>query len=240
MTASSLNLNTNTLTIRHGSIAMAARILIPAWFSIVSSAWAGFSTNNQLSYTWNNSSSTYNWASGLTVPNNQWTFVALVVTAGNATLYMQPLGGAMQTATNAVANTANAFSGTTYIGEDFAGGRLFDGTIDDVRIYTSSLSAASIASVAAVTPTVATAAAASPSPITATTTAFSVLGADASGAANLTYTWAATSLPADAYAHLSVNGSNAAQNSVATFSAGALTQSLQRSLTAAASSRQAA
>ena len=81
------------------------------------------------------------------------------------------------------------------------------------------LTAANIASLAAVTPTVATAAAASPSTVTGTTTALSVLGSDASGAANLTYTWAATSVPAGATAPtFSANGSNAAKNTVTTLS----------------------
>jgi RHS repeat-associated protein len=70
-------------------------------------------------------------------------------------------------------------------------------------------------------PTVATAASAAPSPANGPTTVLSVLGADfAWGAGNLTYTWAATSLPAGASApSFSVNGSNAAQNTTATFSA---------------------
>ncbi len=67
-------------------------------------------------------------------------------------------------------------------------------------------------------PTVATPAAASPSPVTGTTTALSVLGADDAGEANLTYSWAATTLPAGAAAPTySVNGTNASKNTTATF-----------------------
>ena len=65
-------------------------------------------------------------------------------------------------------------------------------------------------------PTVATPAAATPSPVTGTTTALSVLGADDGGQANLTYTWAATGTP-PAPVSFSINGSNAAQNTTATF-----------------------
>jgi Glycosyl hydrolases family 28/Bacterial Ig-like domain (group 2) len=73
------------------------------------------------------------------------------------------------------------------------------------------------------TPTVATPAAASPSPVPGTTTNLSVLGADDGGESNLIYTWAATIIPAGATTpNFSINGTNAAKNSVATFtSAGA-------------------
>ena len=65
-------------------------------------------------------------------------------------------------------------------------------------------------------PTIATAAAASPSPVTGTTTALSVLGADDGGEANLTYTWATTGTPPAAVS-FSANGTNAAKNTTATF-----------------------
>ncbi|MGO9115563.1 MAG: carbohydrate-binding protein [Thermoguttaceae bacterium] len=65
-------------------------------------------------------------------------------------------------------------------------------------------------------PTVATPAAASPSSATGTTANLSVLGADAGGEANLTYTWATIGTP-PAPVVFSSNGSNAAKNTVATF-----------------------
>ncbi|MDP1918088.1 MAG: choice-of-anchor V domain-containing protein [Myxococcales bacterium] len=63
-------------------------------------------------------------------------------------------------------------------------------------------------------PTVATAAAASGSPVTTTSTTLTVLGADDGGEAALRYTWAA-----GAGVSFSVNGSNAAKRTVATFTA---------------------
>jgi aryl-phospho-beta-D-glucosidase BglC (GH1 family) len=66
-------------------------------------------------------------------------------------------------------------------------------------------------------PTVATPAAASPTPVTGQTVNLSVAGADDGGAANLTYTWATTGTP-PAPVSFSVNGTNAASNTVATFS----------------------
>ena len=66
-------------------------------------------------------------------------------------------------------------------------------------------------------PSVATGASASPSPVTGTTTALSVLGADDGGEPSLTYTWTATGNP-PAVVSFSRNGNNAAKNTVATFS----------------------
>ena len=65
-------------------------------------------------------------------------------------------------------------------------------------------------------PTVATPASASPNPVTATSTSLSVLGADDAGEAGLTYTWSAAG---PATPMFSANGTNAARNTTATFSA---------------------
>ena len=65
-------------------------------------------------------------------------------------------------------------------------------------------------------PVVATPAAATPSPVTGTTTALSVLGADDGGESNLTYTWQTTGSP-PASVGFSANGTNAAKNTTATF-----------------------
>ena len=65
-------------------------------------------------------------------------------------------------------------------------------------------------------PTVATAPSASPNPATGTTTSLSVLGDDDGGEAALTYTWATTGTP-PAGVSFSANSSNAAKNTVATF-----------------------
>jgi hypothetical protein len=65
-------------------------------------------------------------------------------------------------------------------------------------------------------PTVATPAAASPSTVTGTTTNLSVLGADDGGEANLTYSWTSTG---PATVNFSINGTNAAKDTTATFTA---------------------
>ncbi len=67
-------------------------------------------------------------------------------------------------------------------------------------------------------PTIVTAASATPSPVTGTTTSLSVLASDEHGAAGLIYTWSTTSKPSGAAAPtFSINGTNAAQNTTATF-----------------------
>ncbi len=80
-------------------------------------------------------------------------------------------------------------------------------TIEGIEILTSTPNSA---------PSIATAAAASPNPVTGTTAALSVLGADDGGEANLTYTWATTGTPPAAVT-FSANGTNAAKTTTATF-----------------------
>jgi len=65
-------------------------------------------------------------------------------------------------------------------------------------------------------PTIATAASASPNPVTGTTTALSVLGADALGESSLTYAWSTTGTPPAAVTY-SDNGTNSAKNTTVTF-----------------------
>ena len=85
-------------------------------------------------------------------------------------------------------------------------------------LATATFSNVSATGTVAQPPTVATPAAASPSPVTGTTTNLSVLGADGLGAADLTYTWAATTLPAGAAPPtFSANGTTAAASTTATF-----------------------
>jgi hypothetical protein len=67
-------------------------------------------------------------------------------------------------------------------------------------------------------PTVVTSASASPNPVTSTITTLSVLGGDQDGEASLTYTWTTIGSPPAAVG-FSINGTNAAKSTVATFTA---------------------
>ena len=221
-TIPALNLNTNTVTItgwvkRSGSQS--------AWTGLVfcragtTTCGLHFGTANELRYTWNGGSSTYNWNSGLTVADGQWTFVALVVTPANATIYMQPQGGSMLSATNSVANTAAAFDGVTTFGQDPNGGtRYFNGSMDEVRLYNTALDGPTIAGLAVAVPAVATAAGTASVPSSSLTTSLSALGASSIyPESGLTYTWTATSIPAGATAPVfSAGGTNAAKSATVT------------------------
>jgi hypothetical protein len=66
-------------------------------------------------------------------------------------------------------------------------------------------------------PTVATVATATPNPVTGTTSALAVLGTDDAGESALIYTWAATTVPTGGTVTFSVNGTNAAKATTATF-----------------------
>ena len=125
-----------------------------------------------------------------------------------------------------------AMGSTVYIGlEADSNWNTYANLIDnDPPDSTPSINTATFSNVVVTTstsqsPTVATAASASPSPVTGTTTNLSVLGADATGQANLYYTWTATSVPSGAaQPTFSANGADAAQNTTATFyKAGAYT-----------------
>jgi hypothetical protein len=218
-----MNLNTNTLTItgwvkRNGTQNANAGVVFCRAGTTASGLF--FGNANELRYNWNNASATYNFNSGLVPPSGQWTFVALVVTPTNGTLYLQPQGGSMQSATNTAANVADAFDGVTTFGQDTSSStRCFNGALDEVRIYNTALNATQIAALAAASPTVATAAAAAPGTVAGASTALSVLGAsNVFAESTLTYTWAATTLPAGASAPTySANGTNAAKSATATF-----------------------
>jgi len=98
---------------------------------------------DELRYHWNGTASSYNWDSGLIVPDRRWVFVALVVEPRQATIYLHD-GVALLSAVNAVAHDPEEFDGEIRFGEDPAGGRLFAGALDDVRIYDHALDAAEI------------------------------------------------------------------------------------------------
>ena len=73
-------------------------------------------------------------------------------------------------------------------------------------------------------PTVAQPASANPNPVTGTSTALGVLGADDGGEANLVYTWSVVSGPSGAAPIFANNGDNASKNDTVTFNrAGAYT-----------------
>jgi alpha-L-arabinofuranosidase len=217
VTVPALNLNSNTVTMsgwvkRNGAQSDYTGIV---FYRNGSGTASGISmrSSGQLAYHWNDSSSSWSWSSGLTVPDGVWTFVALVITPSNATMYMQPAGAAMQSAVNTASNAAQSFSGVAYIGQDPLGGRFFNGSLDDFRIIGRALSAAEIRQF--IYPTIITAANAGS--VTSTSALLSILGADATGGeSSLKYTWSVIGTP-PAPVVFSANGTNSAKATTATF-----------------------
>jgi hypothetical protein len=138
-----LGLSSNTVTLSAWVKRNGAQ---PSWAGLIfdrgnSASGLGFGTSHELRYHWNNTSGSYSFNSALTVPDNTWTFCAVVIEPTKATLYMRPLGGLMQTAVKTLAHSAHTFSASTYLGQDSQGGRFFKGTLDEVRIHSRALSA---------------------------------------------------------------------------------------------------
>ena len=144
ITIPALNLNTNTVTIS----AWIYPIGTPgSYCGLVfcrpgsDAAGLNFTSGGQLGYTWNqNNSDTWSWSSGLIPPQQAWSFVALVISPQNAVIYLCNTNG-VESATNAVASTVEAFDTTTLIGADGDnGGRVFNGIMDEVAVFGTSLS----------------------------------------------------------------------------------------------------
>lgn len=89
-------------------------------------------SNHELRYHWNDNG----WAfdSNLSVPDNTWTHVALVITPNNATMYMNGIP-----ATHNSAQAVEAFDTPLKLGLD-NGNRYFKGQIEEVTVWNAALS----------------------------------------------------------------------------------------------------
>ena len=168
LTVPPLNLNINTVTFLMW-IYPNSDIILPSTGLLMNrngtdAAGIGFGLNVQtddegrsmaeLGYTWNTiSSATYNWHSGLYPIGATWNFVACVITPSNTTMYLYYISSGasglttnLLKAVNNATNASEAFSGgTTWIGGDnWSNGRTFDGSIDEVAVFTNFLSEARI------------------------------------------------------------------------------------------------
>jgi hypothetical protein len=214
-----LNLDSNTVTLSgwidaNGSQTTGAGLI----FNRTSDTANGLSIgpDNRLSYSWGTSASTSEFNSNLTVPEGQWTFVAVVITPQNATLYMQPEGGEITSATSDLTNPVEPFSSATQIGADSLSGKFFKGAMDEVRVYNTALTGPEILTIADLAPTIVSPATSTPSATVAIQTALTVQAASQAGAANLTYTWSVVSAPADSVVTFSTNGNPNAYSTTAT------------------------
>jgi autotransporter-associated beta strand protein len=148
-----LNLNTNTVTlaawINPGAPPPNAGII----FSRSGSTIAGLNYtanvdgngNRTLGYTWNNDPGTFSWDSAIAPPPGIWSYVALVVTPTNASIFVLNANGLLS-ASHPFTHVVQSFSGPTLIGEDglAAGNRQFDGNMYGAAIYSNALSQAQL------------------------------------------------------------------------------------------------
>lgn len=129
VSAPALNIKSNTVTYeawikRSGAQNDIAGII----FNRGTSAYGlNIRSNGQLMYHWKDSF--WDWNSGLTVPDDKWVHVAMVITPTSATIYMNN-----QSATNIGSHAAESFAEATKIGYDQQS-RYFKGLIDEVRIW---------------------------------------------------------------------------------------------------------
>jgi hypothetical protein len=163
VTVPPLNLNTNTATFTMWINPSAPQIVFNQLFKYQNTAGtdaAGFGFGGNinatsmanLGYTWNsNSAATYNWNSGLFPLQDQWSFVALVITPSNAAIYLyyiDPITSQpdLFSAVNDVTNGPEQFNFEALIGADpyNSAGRTFSGSIDEVAVFNKSLSSAEL------------------------------------------------------------------------------------------------
>lgn len=116
-----------------------------SWSGIVfcragaTTAGVHFGTAQELRYTWNDGANTYNWNSGLTIPNDQWTFFALTIEPTRAIMY-RGTNGILRAATNNITHAAQTFPGTTYFGLDpNSSTRRLNGFLDEVALFNRTL-----------------------------------------------------------------------------------------------------
>jgi len=102
---------------------------------------------NDLGYNWDaNNGSAWGYDSQIALPQNQWSFVAMVITNQTATFWLLNTNG-FYAATNALANIAEPFNGGwTWIGGDpnYDASRSFPGSIDEVSVFNYSMTPAQI------------------------------------------------------------------------------------------------
>ncbi len=111
-------------------------------------------SNNELGYIWDDNPSSYYWSSGLVVPINRWSMVAITVTGNSATAYLCNSAG-ISSAVNTLAHST--VSGLKfYIGieplklDTFntpAANRIFKGKIATSMVYSAALNTENITSI---------------------------------------------------------------------------------------------
>jgi hypothetical protein len=150
VTTPPLNLNTNTVTIGmwiypDGVQPSSVGLFVNRNSGTV--AGLGYYDSDRLGYKWNNDAqSTWSFNSGLLIPTNVWSYVAVSVTPTNAVLYLYNTNG-LQFTNNVVAHTNMTWGGSQAnirIGCDNTVARTFNGKIDEVAVFNRALTTAEI------------------------------------------------------------------------------------------------
>lgn len=102
----------------------------------------GFSTSDQLSYSWNNASNTWGWNTGLVPPNGAWCMCAVTVNSTEAVMYLCQSSGTT-TASNTVSH-GSATIDTVRVAYDGLVNRYFKGSFGIASLYNRVLSGAEI------------------------------------------------------------------------------------------------
>lgn len=145
-----LNLNTNTVTIGMWIYPDGIQPNAPGLYvnrNPGTQAGIGYHSNDRLGYKWNDDDqTTWSFDSGLLIPTNIWSYVALAITPTNAILYLINTNG-IQSATNTVAHNIMSWGGdqaNISIGHDNYLSTVFNGRIDEVAVFNHALSASQI------------------------------------------------------------------------------------------------
>ena len=104
-------------------------------------------STNSVGYHWADNASTYNWNSNLFVPNNEWSMIAITISANSATAYLCNVTG-IATASNT--NTHAALSGLNFFiacDPSDRSTRAFTGKIATSMVYSSALTQADITNI---------------------------------------------------------------------------------------------
>jgi hypothetical protein len=156
VTTPALNLNTNTVTIGmwiypDGLQTAPAGLFVNRNAGTV--AGLGYYETDRLGYKWNNDAfETWSFNSGLYIPTNVWSFVAVAVEPTKATLYLYNTNG-LQTAVNTATHNNQSWGGSEAnirIGCDNSVARAFNGMIDEVVVFNRTLTSAEVLQAAGV------------------------------------------------------------------------------------------
>ncbi len=132
-----LNITTNTITLScwikpNGTQVANAGIIFSANNGATGLSYDG---SGRLGYTWNDEGGTYGYNSGLAIPVNVWSHVAMVITPTTSSLYLNGVA-----VTRSYTHTAINFNQAFLMGMDRYTSRTFKGLMDEVCIYNRALS----------------------------------------------------------------------------------------------------